>query len=57
MCPYTSIRGVAKDVAGGLLQYFIAERFRNIEYLKHAKASTLFIHGKKDNLIPYSHSV
>lgn len=28
-----------------------------MDYLKHAKAMTLFIHGKKDKLIPYSHSI
>jgi dipeptidyl aminopeptidase/acylaminoacyl peptidase len=57
MSPYTSIRNVAKDIAGGMMQYLVAERFRNIDYLKHAKCPALFIHGKQDTLIPYSHSI
>lgn len=57
MCPYTSIRGVAKDVAGGFLSYLVADRFRNVDYLKNAKSLTLLIHGEKDRLIPYQHSI
>lgn len=57
MSPYTSIRNVAKHIAGTLIQYLVAERFRNIDCLKTANAPTLFIHGKMDSLIPYDHSL
>ncbi|EAR96191.1 alpha/beta superfamily hydrolase (macronuclear) [Tetrahymena thermophila SB210] len=57
MCPYTSIRNVVKHLAGNLIQYLVAERFRNIDYIKHSKCPILFIHGKMDKLIPYTHSL
>lgn len=57
MCPYTSIRRVVKDLVGYFAQYLVAERFVNIEKITQTKCPTLFIHGKKDSLIPYQHSV
>jgi len=57
MCPYTSIRSVVKNIAGSILSLLVAERFRNIDCIKGVKAPTLFIHGKKDELVPYYDSL
>ncbi len=35
------------------MAYLIADRFKNIDEIKNVKCPTMFIHGKKDNLIPY----
>lgn len=56
MSPYTSIREVVKELAGSLAQYLIADRFRNIDKIMKVNCHTLFIHGKKDKLIPCEHS-
>ena len=56
MSAYTSIRSVAKSIAGKMLQYVIAERFRNLDLIKEVTCPTFLIHGQKDNLIPFSHS-
>ena len=56
MSPYTSIRDVAKNIAGSIAQYFVADRFRNIDKMKKISCSTCFLHGKKDKLIPFMHS-
>ena len=38
---------------------FIDENFNNLEKIKLVsdRTSVLFIHGKKDMIVPYSHSV
>ena len=56
MSPYTSIRDVVKSLAGKLAQYLVAERFRNIDEIAKATCPVFFIHGKKDTLIPDSHT-
>lgn len=56
LSPYTSIRKAAKSVFGKLLQYIIKDQFKNIEYMKKVTCPVLFIHGKKDKLIPFEHS-
>ena len=56
MSPFTSIRGVVKDIAGRLAQYLIKERFNNLSNIKDVKCPVLFIHGKKDKLISFKHS-
>ena len=57
MSPYISIKEAVKDVAGKWATYLIAERFRNIDEIAKTKCPCFFIHGKKDKLIPSSHSV
>lgn len=56
MSAYTSIRDVVRTVAGKFAQYFIAERFRNIDNMPYITCPTLLIHGLLDKVIPYSHS-
>ena len=56
MSAYTSIKDVAKSIAGKLGQYFVAERFRNIDNMPFITCPTLLMHGVMDDLVPYSHS-
>jgi len=56
MSPYTSIRAVARNIVGRIGQFLVAERFRNIDYIKLAKSPVMIIHGLKDQLIPYTQS-
>ena len=57
MSPYTSIKDIARGVAGKFGAWMIAERFRNVDEIQNAQCPALFIHGQKDTLIPFSHSV
>jgi pimeloyl-ACP methyl ester carboxylesterase len=51
---YTNIRAVVRSVAGRLAQYFVADRFRNIDLMPRVTCPTFLIHGQRDELIPYS---
>lgn len=55
--PYTSIKNLAYEKVS-FLSSFIQEQFNNEEAIKKVSQETkvLFIHGKKDMLIPHSHS-
>ena len=60
--PFKSIKECVKTLfpnmgLGYILKGLIRERFNNIENISKIKSPILFIHGKKDNLIPYQHSV
>jgi fermentation-respiration switch protein FrsA (DUF1100 family) len=39
------------------MKFIIADRFKNIEQVTKVTCPLLLIHGQKDNLIPYSHSI
>ncbi|KAL4507253.1 hypothetical protein ABPG72_002046 [Tetrahymena utriculariae] len=54
--PFTSIRGVAKHVAGSFAQHLIKERFVNIENIQKVVCPTFIVHGQQDKLIPYQQS-
>ena len=56
MSAYTSIRGVARSLAGKVSQYLIAERFKNIDHIRKVSCPTFLVHGQKDSLIPFQHS-
>ena len=45
MSPFKSIREVARDLVGRLLQYAIADRFRNIDLIKEIKCPVFIVHG------------
>lgn len=57
---FTSIRDATESLCGNFfgkfLKLFVSERFTSIKYIKQVTCPTLFIHGLKDNLIPYEHS-
>ena len=55
MSSFTSIKAVVRNVAGRLSS-LVKERFNNIENIKHVTCPTFLVHGRKDSLIPYSHS-
>ncbi|KRW99902.1 hypothetical protein PPERSA_12578 [Pseudocohnilembus persalinus] len=55
--PFTSLRAVVKHIAGGIAQYFIKDRFKNIEYISKVQCPIYIVHGKQDKMIPYSHSL
>ena len=56
LSPFVSIRAVAKDYVGLVGQYLIKERFKNLQLISQITCPTVFIHGKKDTLIPPRHS-
>ena len=56
MSAYTSIRDAVKFIVGTYAQYFIKERFRNIDYISKVTCPVFLLHGQKDTMIPYSHS-
>jgi fermentation-respiration switch protein FrsA (DUF1100 family) len=54
--PYTDISVVAKDnigFGGPVLQHIMAQHFQNIDTIKKIETPILFIHGKKDQSIPF----
>ncbi|OMJ90297.1 hypothetical protein SteCoe_7316 [Stentor coeruleus] len=56
LSPYTSIRKLIKRLVGTFLSYIVKDQYRNIDYIKKVTCPVLMIHGKKDALIPFSHS-
>ncbi len=54
--PFKSIRETANSILG-FLKFIVADRFKNIEIIEQVTCPLLIIHGQKDNLIPFSHSV
>ena len=54
--PFTSIQETASVILG-FFKFFVAERFKNIDRIENVTNPTLFIHGQKDNLIAYNHSI
>lgn len=56
MSPYTSIKAAVKEIAGRAAAFVIKERFKNKEEIQKVKCPVLLIHGKKDVLIPMSHT-
>ncbi|MCQ2818551.1 MAG: alpha/beta hydrolase [archaeon] len=54
---FTTIKNVAKGIVGGMLGLLVKDRFTSIEYIKNVTCPVLFIHGQKDKLIPFTHSL
>lgn len=54
---YKSVKEAAKSLVGGFLATFVKDRFKNIKAIKNITCPVYFIHGKKDNVIPYTHTV
>ena len=65
--PFTSIRECVMDILGKFTKYLIADRFRNIDkidkvifffnYNFKVTCPVCYLHGKKDNIVPYLHSI
>jgi hypothetical protein len=47
---------VVKSVAGSIASGIISNRWSNITEIKEMRDPILFVHGKRDTLIPYQHS-
>ena len=61
LSPLKSIKEAIKTMfpklkIGEVIQSLVKERFNNMENISKVTSPILFIHGKKDNLIPPSHS-
>jgi len=56
LSPFKSIRETANSILG-MFKFIIAERFKNIDLIKDVTCPLLLIHGQKDNLIPFQHSI
>ncbi len=54
MSAYTSIKRVAEH-AVGWLRIFVKERFENINMVGNAECPTFILHGRQDEVIPFSH--
>jgi pimeloyl-ACP methyl ester carboxylesterase len=55
--PHTSIRGVVKDFfMGGIAQFIVAERFKNLEAIEQVNCPTFILHGQRDETVNFSHS-
>ena len=62
LSPIKSIKEAIKTLfpklkIGEVIQSIVKERFNNMENISKVTSPILFIHGKKDNLIPPSHSL
>ena len=62
LSPLKSIKEAIKTMfpklnIGQVIQSLVKERFNNMENISKVTSPILFIHGKKDNLIPPSHSL
>ena len=53
---YTSIRSVVRHVAGRLAGMLVSQRFKNTEVIQSVTCPVFLLHGRKDSLIPCSHS-
>ena len=56
MSAYTSIRAAVKCIAGSIAQYFVKDRFRNIDHIAKVTCPVFLLHGQKDSMIPFDHS-
>lgn len=57
MAAYSSIRTVAKDMVGSVLQYLVKDSFRNIDEISKVKCPILIVHGENDEIVPASHAI
>jgi len=53
--PFLSIKEVVRRLVGDFISQLIKERFDNLSKIKLVECPVLFIHGKMDNLVPFSH--
>lgn len=54
--PYTTIRNVAQHMVSKALCFIVAQHFNNLEAIKEIACPIIMVHGKRDKLIPSSHS-
>jgi fermentation-respiration switch protein FrsA (DUF1100 family) len=54
--PFKSIQDTANSILG-IFSFIVKNRFNNLSKMKSVTCPLLLIHGKLDNLIPFSHSL
>lgn len=54
--PFTSIGEVVKSIVG-FWNFIIKDRFSNIDIISKVQSPILFIHGQKDDIVPFEHSL
>lgn len=54
--PFTSIGEVVKNIVG-FMKFIIKDRFQNINLIENVLCPILFIHGQKDDIVPFNHSI
>lgn len=54
--PFTSIKCVAKNIAGSLGGALVKQRFENLTKISQVSSPILIIHGEADELIPIEQS-
>lgn len=57
MSPFLSLKKVAEDLYGKCASNMLKETLDNATIAQSVKCPILIIHGLKDNLVPYHHSV
>lgn len=55
--PIKSVKDVARQNYGRIVDLLIEERFDNFETAKNIKCPVLVYHGLKDTMVPYQHSI
>jgi len=55
--PIKSVVDIAKQKYGRLAEMFVSEHFNNLEKAHRIKCPTFIIHGKQDNLVPFTDSI
>lgn len=54
--PFKSIQEVVKSIIG-VFKFLVLDRFPNIDIVDKITCPTLFIHGQKDEIVPFNHSL
>ena len=57
LSPFLSLKRVASDLYGSCSSTLLKESFNNQYLSKNIKSPLLLIHGIKDQLVPYEHSL
>ena len=55
--PIKSVKDVARQNYGRIVDLLIEERFDNFQTAKSIKCPVLVYHGLKDTMVPYQHSI
>ena len=55
--PIKSVKEVAKQNYGRIVDLLIEERFNNFEVARKIRCPVLVYHGLKDTMVPYQHSI
>ena len=55
--PIKSVKDVARQNYGRIVDLLLDERFDNFEVAKQIKCPVLIFHGIKDTMVPYEHSL